>query len=63
MGDLPGIGEVEHSSEEETEIAMEQQGAVEAVPKQIRRTFAHVLKENRYKALRQEKKWDHAKKV
>ena len=54
MGDLPGIGEVAETSQEEAEKAMEQPGAVAAVPKLIKRTFAQVLKENSYKAFRQE---------
>ena len=47
MGNLTGIGE-------EEEIAMEQQGEGEIITKQIKRTFAQVLKEETYKTLRQE---------
>ena len=54
MGDLPGIGEVAQTNQEETEKAMKQQGAGAGVPKVIKRTFAQVLKENSYKAFRQE---------
>ena len=42
MGNLTGIGE-------EEEIAMEQQGEGEVITKQIKRTFAQVLKEETYK--------------
>ena len=56
MGGLPGIGEEEIVKEQ-------QQGEGETRPKQIRRTFAQVLKEDSYKVLRQEREQQKKKKA
>ena len=52
MGDLPGIGEIVHSSGEDADIDMEKEAEV-TVSQQFKRTFAQVLKEKSYKTLRQ----------